>query len=94
LYKERAHALYRTSLMSVDFPEPDTPVTQVKVLEVVLAGALDHELISASPAAGRGYLDRQLAGEVAAGEGTFRRDDLGGRPLGDDLAAVDPCSGA
>ncbi len=82
--------------MSVDLPEPETPVTQVKApdgeadvdaAQVVHARAAHGEPL-AGQAALAGHLDAPPAREELAGQRAGRLHDLGRRALGDDLAAV------
>ena len=91
-------------MISVDLPEPDTPVTQVKqperdlgrhVLQVVLGGADDLERLALLRRAAL-FRQRDLprAGEILPGEAGGVGHDVVGRALGDDLAAVDAGAGA
>ena len=92
------------SRTSVDLPEPDTPVTatklpsgivDVEVVEVVLAGALDHELLAgraAGATAGTGIVLR--ADEVLPGDRLLDLGDARHRAAVDDRAAVLAGAGA
>ena len=84
-------------MTSVDFPEPETPgdaaehperEADVDVLEVVLAGAADHQLAAAASRAapGRGISRLPLRYWPVSDAGPSR--DLRRRALRDDLAAV------
>ena len=90
-------------MVSVDLPPPETPVTQVKVPSGKLAVtprrllpvALTHrQLLAVALAPLARDRDRALAGQVLAGDRGRRRGDVGGRALGDDLAAVHAGAGA
>ena len=84
--------------MSVDLPEPDTPVTHTKsptgrlsvtFAQVVAGGAGDREHARGIGAqAMRRHRDLPMAGEILAGERMRREPDLLGRALRDDLPAV------
>jgi hypothetical protein len=89
--------------MSVDLPEPDTPVTQQKV-PTGMAASMPCRLLPAAPrmticlaSVGRhalgGDLDAQLPGQVAAGQRGRIGGDLVRRALGHQLAAVDAGAG-
>ena len=91
-------------MVSVDLPEPETPVTQVKRPSGISAvtfcrlfsrGADDCERLALL---GRAPLVRQRdlprAGEVLPGEAVGVGHDVVGRALRDDLAAVDAGAGA
>ena len=90
--------------MSVDLPPPETPVMQVKVPSGISAVTffrllprapddLQHPaLLRLAPLGRHGH--REFAGEILAGQRVRVGHDLGGRALGDDLAAVDAGAGA
>ena len=93
------------SLISVDLPEPDTPVMageqagrdfQVDVLQVVAGRAeqLQHHLRARACGACVGHFDALLAGEVLAGQRARRLEHVGIRALRDDFAAMHAGAGA
>ena len=91
-------------MISVDLPEPETPVTQVR-RPIGISAVTFCRLFSVAPTmrialpfCGRAPLGRQRdlprAGEVLPGEALGVGEDVVGRALGDDLAAVDAGAGA
>ena len=96
--------LNSVSMVSVDLPPPETPVTQVKVPsgnvggdapQVVAGGAAHHRPSCRCPcAARRGIGIARCAGQVLAGDRGRRGGDVRGRAVGDDLAAVHAGAGA
>src|SRR5208282_5422793 len=100
--RSRARASRRMSPTSELLPEPLTPVTPmnsprgkaVDVFEVVVAGATDSQEPSIGSLAGGRNRDRRLAGQVGAGEARLRAGQVGERPLGNDLAPLDPRAGS
>ena len=86
------------SISSVDLPPPDTPVTQVNrpsgisavtFFRLLPRAPMSFSVRGACLAAGAPAPGWSLAGEILAGERVRVRHDLGGRALGDDLAAMD-----
>ena len=89
--------------MSVDFPEPETPVTQVKVprgnatsipLRLCSRAPRTTSCLAAARPAARRHRNGQLARQVATGQRAPNRHDLLRRPCRHDLPAVDPGAGA
>ena len=91
-------------MTSVDLPEPDTPVTQVRrperdrdvdPLQVVLAGAADDELAASACRRSSGTGIATLRRQVLAGQRRRVADrPAAGVPCGDDPAAVLAGAGA
>ena len=59
-----------------------------------MAGAPDRQGPSVGSLAGGWNRDRRLAGQVGAGEARLRAGQVGERPLGNDLAPLDPRPGS
>ena len=91
-------------MVSVDLPEPETPVMQVnrpmgisavRFLRLLpVAPTMRERLALLRRAAGGRHVDEAGAGEELAGERVRIGHDLGRRALGDDVAAMDAGGGA
>ena len=97
-YRRWPRTLYRVSMTSVDFPEPDTPVTQV-ITPSGIATSTFFRLFSDAPMMRQKlfrlaplfrHRDGEFSGKVPAGEGGGILHDLRRRPLGHHLAAMHP----
>ena len=89
--------------MSVDFPEPETPVIRIKVPSGNVTSiflrllACAPRIVSAAPfdgAALGGNRNVRAPREILAGERARIRGDFGGRADGDEFAAGFSCAGA
>ncbi len=65
----------------------------VDAFEVVMAGAPDRQVPAIRCLTHRRNRDRRPASQVSAGEAWLRPGQIGKRPLGNDLAALDPGAG-
>ena len=84
------------SLISVDFPEPETPVTtvmqaerqsDVNIFQVVAVRAENRDGFSVGAAARFGDGDFHFAGKILARQRRWISGDFGGRACGDEVSA-------